>query len=214
MKFDDISSIDMDPNTVRSAAENAKKFLKELDASNAYEPLVEAEGAKVEKIPPPPVAGTYRMTGIVNASAKKTFDVLSDVNNTIPLSTSIVKIEVLDEIDEGKLKVIHHEHKAPGFAVSARDFIIVTTSEKENDGSYTIVNASVEHPKKPEVSGFVRGHLIASGYFLYPEGDDKCKLVYIIQTDPKGWIPGWVISMANKQLPETFKRITDFISKQ
>jgi hypothetical protein len=196
-------------NTV---AKEAFDLLNKLVELPDYELQSNSDNIKVEKAPPPPVAGTYRMTGILNVPAEKVFEKLTDTNNILKLSTSIVNYEIIEKHDEDKIKVIYHEHKSPGFGVSARDFVIINASKQLPDGTFVIVSSSIEHPQKKERSGYVRGHLHASGYFLKPKGD-QCELTYIIRSDPKGWIPGWVISMANKQLPENFKLIEKVVNE-
>ena len=59
---------------------------------------------------------------------------------------------------------------------------------------------SVEHDDVPEVKKVVRGELIIGGWILDPdpEDEDKCYAYYIVQGDPKGSIPKWVVNMGAK----------------
>jgi hypothetical protein len=159
--------------------QDAIALLNELNNLDTYELISDENGIKVEKANVGP-SGTYRMHGIMNVNAQKVFEGLTNIENTTKLSTSIVKYELVEQKDD--IKVIYHEHKSPAFTVSARDFVVLTAARKEDDGSYLIVSSSITHDKQPERSGFVRGHLHVSGYYLKPVGDNKCDLTYIIQT--------------------------------
>ncbi|KAL0477829.1 StAR-related lipid transfer protein [Acrasis kona] len=190
---------------VRQRVEDSVKLLREIEKSNEFKLVVDQDNIKVEKIPPPPFTGTYRMTGVVRSSAEKAFTALCDVKSIMKQSDTMVRCDVIQMFDEGKIKIMYQEHKSPITGISPRDFVNMSTYRKEEDGSYAIVNSGSSHPSYPERPGYVRGQLHVSGYFIYPLTETTCKVVYFLRTDLKGWLPAWIVSFADKSFPETFK---------
>jgi len=56
------------------------------------------------------------------------------------------------------------------------------------------MNHSVEHPDHPEKKGFVRARSILTGYLILRRAEGGSRFIYYSQSDPKGWIPTWVIN--------------------
>ena len=51
------------------------------------------------------------------------------------------------------------------------------------------LTTSVDNPGCPEKEGFVRAELTSSGSWIVPVDENTVKVHYVIQIDPKGWIP-------------------------
>lgn len=96
--------------------------------------------------------------------------------------------------------VLHQEFGLP-FPISNRDYIYraVATRGKDN-GVVTVHLTSVKHPKGPESSG-VRAHLLNSYYRLIPVGKNQTRVEVEIHTDPKGWLPNWLVNVIQKSWP-------------
>jgi hypothetical protein len=60
------------------------------------------------------------------------------------------------------------------------------------------MNYSVTHKDAPEKKGFVRAQSLLTG-FIVVRTLTGCKLMYLTQTDVKGWIPAWLVSYVTKQ---------------
>jgi len=59
-----------------------------------------------------------------------------------------------------------------------------------------VAGSSVLLDKHPQVKGCVRGEVQSSGYICIPNADNKtCKLTYLVQVDPKGWLPVWLVNL-------------------
>jgi len=98
--------------------------------------------------------------------------------------------------------------------VTPRDFATLTaaTFNKET-GSAAVLSKSIIHKSIPEEKGFVRGQLLNTGYIIEPtDGTRKqSNVTYIVQIDPKGWIPMPIVAAVSKQQPLTLARLRNFI---
>ena len=75
---------------------------------------------------------------------------------------------------------------------------------------------SATHPDAPEKNGFtnyVRGEIFATGYYLKKTGQGKCHLTFIVQADPKGWIPTLVTEAVAADQADNVKRIMKHFAK-
>lgn len=86
--------------------------------------------------------------------------------------------------------------------VSNRDFCNLRTWRADSARKeYIIFNFSVIHKDCPEKKGFVRARSLKSGYLVRETEDGGSEFYYYSQSDPKGWIPTWVINMLMTKLP-------------
>lgn len=116
------------------------------------------------------------------------------------------QVEVLDDVNE----ISYYAAKSPGM-IGNRDFLTHRSwkEDKEND-VYVILSNSVEHPNKPPQKGFIRGHAFVTAYYLKPDPEDpnSSELWYTTQTDPKGWIPAWLVNkLAGKIGPSVIEKL-------
>jgi len=96
--------------------------------------------------------------------------------------------------------------------ISGRDFCNQRAWRVKGD-EYVIKNHSVKHPKCPEKSGFVRAFSFMTGY-LIRKHEEGCSLVYYTQTDPKGYIPTWVVNKVTKKFaPSNIQKLAETASK-
>jgi len=97
-------------------------------------------------------------------------------------------------------------------SVSARDFVNQRSWRVKGD-EYIIKNHSVKHPKAPEKKGFVRAWSFMTGY-LIRKHEQGCTLTYYTQTDPKGWIPTFLVNNVTKKFaPTNIKKLEQTSSK-
>lgn len=99
-------------------------------------------------------------------------------------------------------EVGYYSAKMPS-PVSNRDFCNLRTWRADiSKREYIIFNFSVIHPDCPPAKGFVRARSLKSGYYVAGDEDGQgCTFTYYSQSDPKGWIPTWVINMLMTKLP-------------
>jgi len=118
--------------------------------------------------------------------------------------------------EEGnKIFLSHMKFKPPSSVVTARDFATISGSQYDKNTQKAIVySKSTKSSLIPETSAFVRGETL-SGYFIEPSRQDpsKSNVVYIVQLDPKGWLPGAIKTKVAQEQPMTLVKMRDFIAK-
>jgi hypothetical protein len=186
-----------------------------IDTDPAWEFVSEStqQATKLEKLSTAQVP-TYRVTGeLYNTTIEDVFNLLWDLENAIKLSGSLEECDLLNETEN--IQLIYHGHKSPGFMISQRDFLLARTNTTAGI-SKLIVTKSVTHSSVPDRSKHVRGHLHYSGYVLKPSPtkEHTVKVTYVIQSDPKGSLPTWVVNMANKTLIEKFVELQNHLPKR
>lgn len=92
--------------------------------------------------------------------------------------------------------------------VSNRDFCNLRTwRARPKKGEWIIFNYSVIHKNCPEKKGFVRANSILTGYFIR-KTEEGTQFNYYSQSDPKGWIPSFVInSLMTKLAPKLIDKL-------
>jgi hypothetical protein len=85
--------------------------------------------------------------------------------------------------------------------LSNRDYVYHGRATRNAEtGVVTLEMSSVEHRDAPETVG-VRAHLINSRYRLEPLDAGHTRVTVEIHTDPKGWIPTWLVNLIQKSWP-------------
>jgi len=83
--------------------------------------------------------------------------------------------------------------------ISAREFIDLRAWREEENGIIVFGGSQIEHPKYPTdtpSNGCVRGVNGPSGYIITPLKENQARVIYIITTDIKGWIPKAIVDTA------------------
>lgn len=70
-----------------------------------------------------------------------------------------------------------------------RDFVSIAHAERINEDKVYVGTKSIDYFPCPEVGGVVRGEILIGAYVLERVDDNHTKVVYISNTDIKGWIP-------------------------
>eukprot|EP00013_Stygamoeba_regulata_P025944 CAMPEP_0177648688 /NCGR_PEP_ID=MMETSP0447-20121125/10961_1 /TAXON_ID=0 /ORGANISM="Stygamoeba regulata, Strain BSH-02190019" /LENGTH=227 /DNA_ID=CAMNT_0019151345 /DNA_START=135 /DNA_END=818 /DNA_ORIENTATION=+ len=117
-----------------------------------------------------------------------------------------IVIEQLSKRDE----VGYYSAKV-GAMVSNRDFVNQRSWRRDEEkGEWIIFNHSVQHKDYPEKKGFVRACSILTGYLILRNPGGGCIFIYLTQSDPKGWIPAWLINnLMTKLGPKLLTRMYD-----
>eukprot|EP01088_Endostelium_zonatum_P005902 TRINITY_DN178_c0_g1_i1.p1 TRINITY_DN178_c0_g1~~TRINITY_DN178_c0_g1_i1.p1 ORF type:complete len:243 (-),score=64.67 TRINITY_DN178_c0_g1_i1:84-812(-) len=93
--------------------------------------------------------------------------------------------------------VLWQKFNAPTM-IKNRDLTLFGKSAFLPDGRWAVGFKSIVDPKKlPEDPAFVRGELAESGFVLRKvevDGKEATEVTYIVQLDPKGWIPTWAVN--------------------
>lgn len=128
------------------------------------------------------------------------YDVLHDHEYRKTWDDNMIKGYVIQMINK-HTEVGYYSAKMPA-TVSNRDFCNLRTWRADAERKeYIIFNFSVIHPDCPEQKGFVRARSLKTGYLVQTAEDGGSIFTYFSQSDPKGWIPTWVINMLMTKLP-------------
>ena len=96
-----------------------------------------------------------------------------------------------------------------------RDYVYRGVAKRISDSVVELHIASVEHPSKPEAESVgVRAELVNTLYRLTDEEGGKTRVEVEVQTDPKGWMPIWLVNLVQKDWPrETLVGLRNELSK-
>lgn len=88
--------------------------------------------------------------------------------------------------------------------VSGRDLCLLRAWGKDDDGKSWLVAESCEHDSVPPDDDYVRAELRECGYMMVPT-PGGCRVVYISQTNFKGWIPTFMQNVMMSQQPKSLR---------
>lgn len=87
--------------------------------------------------------------------------------------------------------------------ISNRDYVL--NAQGSNDvanGVFTARIKSVNHPAKGVDDCCIRGEVRGTYYrFEAIKGTEQTKMIVEVSTDPKGWLPGWLVNTIQKSWP-------------
>lgn len=141
---------------------------------------------------------SFRGITVMNQSMGRVLRVIGDDNHRLNWIDRLKRSKILERKSFYDF-MLYQEFGLP-FPISNRDYVYHGVATRAANGTVTVHLTSVEHPKSPEVSG-VRANLINSFYRLTPMGPDKTRVEVEIQTDPKGWLPSWMVNIIQKSWP-------------
>ena len=169
------------------------------DTALAWEQIDEGDGIRVYKkdIPNSDLVA-FRGDSLIDAPIEKVLWVLGDNKYRTEWVDRLKFSKILEQ--KGPYEYIVYQHFGLPFPASDRDYVYRGKAVKAGVGKVVLLLESVEHPKAPETVG-VRARLVRSRYELIAKGKDQTIVIVEIQTDPKGWIPSWLVNMIQKSWP-------------
>jgi len=145
-----------------------------------------------------------RMKAHFPFSAVVMYDVLHDADFRKEWDENMDEGHCIQQLDAHN-DVGYYAAKSPFFAIAARDFCNQRCWWESTDGNeYIIHNHSVIHSGCPEKKNYVRAWSHMTGYLVRPNPAQpgNCIMIYLTQTDLRGWIPAWAINQgASKFAP-------------
>jgi len=141
------------------------------------------------------------------------YDILHDHEYRAVWDENMIQGIVIQQLDD-RNEIGYYSAKAP-LGVSSRDFLNQRMWRRNKEGEWIIMNHAIEHPDWPEKKGFVRATSICSGYLILKRPEGGCNFIYYTQSNPNGWIPGFVINsimttFAPKMVEKLFKAATEY----
>lgn len=149
---------------------------------------------------------------IIDISAKKVLWVLADREHRkdwVDRLNINEELEVISKVE----RVIYQSFDMPIF-ISNRDMVYKSVLSRDKEtGVYKFSMFSVDHEKAPETVG-VRAILTNSNYLLKPLANGKTEVSVEILSDPKGWLPAWLVNLIQKSWPlKTLKSLKNQVKK-
>jgi len=121
------------------------------------------------------------------------YDILHDHEYRAVWDTNMIEGKVIELLDP-RNEIGYYSCRTP-MGISNRDFLNQRSWRAQpHTGEWIIMNHSVAHSACPENPNFVRAQSICTGYLILKRDDGGCKFTYFTQSDPKGWIPAWVMN--------------------
>ena len=128
-----------------------------------------------------------------------------------------VETRVLKLVDRPGHALLHGTFKLPS-VVPYRDFVWDQVALRLPTGSVLIAGKSVEEFDDDEVvpvsKGHVRGAVLTSGYYIAPETEAEgggSKIAFVVQADPKGSLPAWVVNLVAPKQAHNVTRLRKFL---
>jgi len=120
------------------------------------------------------------------------YDVLHDPDYRKVWDDNMVEGYLIQQLDKNN-DVGYYSAKAP-FGISSRDFVNQRSWRVKESKEHIIMNHSVKHKDQPEKKGFVRAWSYRTGYLVRSRPEGGCTLTYVTHSDPKGWIPHYLVN--------------------
>eukprot|EP00743_Colponemidia_sp_Colp-15_P011547 GILK01012917.1.p1 GENE.GILK01012917.1~~GILK01012917.1.p1 ORF type:complete len:230 (-),score=6.51 GILK01012917.1:188-877(-) len=184
------------------------------DPNSGWEYVKSKNGVKIFKksCPSSPFI-IIRAETIMAASVRETFEFLRNLEKVRTLDSALAELKRIEELGAGR-SVVYSAVKLP-WPASNRDFVCENIEGVAEDHGFC-VGHSVQHHACPERKGYVRGHVLASGY-LYralPGDNNQCRMVCVAQVDPKVCIPTKIVNLATLHNSAVVAKIRDALLKE
>lgn len=149
---------------------------------------------------------SLRAEGTVAAAPKVVFEVMknnAEAAEWIPMVVERADIKAVSERER-----IEYTHVSPPWPIADRYFVNSGSAEFLADGSIKIVVKSLPSADLQPAwrhDDMILGELLRSEFFLRPvQNGTATALSFIVQTDPKGLIPKWLVNLTQKSWPREF----------
>ncbi|XP_065839190.1 uncharacterized protein [Oscarella lobularis] len=163
-------------------------------------------GIVCEALARPRQTKLFRCSAIIDCCPKDLFRILYVEGEKQPSwNSTVLKSESLYKIDDHSDISYNVAAEAAGGIVSSRDFVSVRYWDRRGP-NYISAGTGINFPNKPEVKGITRGLNGPGGYVMNAVADDpgRTRLIWVLDTDLKGWIPQYLIDKALSGVLITF----------
>ncbi|KAG0265618.1 hypothetical protein BG011_004409 [Mortierella polycephala] len=193
-----------------------KRFVDYLENTEIWEKVFEEtspELIEVYQYKARPMC--YKVIAVVNNTPEVAFDLLCDISKRLEWDPLCVEAKTLSNISPGvKLQYLRTKGVWP---TASRDTLMLGTVKDLGEGRYCNFTTSVEHHLMPERKSekFVRMETVVAGQVVGPEPGhpNKCRVIQVLDTDLKGWIPDKLIQMVStKAVPTGMRNVNVMLS--
>ncbi|MFT3680788.1 MAG: START domain-containing protein [Ferruginibacter sp.] len=174
---------------------------------------VDKEGIKIyTKITENSPFKAVKTTCTIDAPLSRVAAVLMDINSTADWVYATKKCSVLKQVSASEL-IYYSEVEAP-WPVSNRDFIVRLWITQDAKTKTVSVLSENKPDHLPENKGIVRIRKSHSQWTMEPLPNGQVKVEFMLQVDPGGSLPAWIINMfATKGPFESFKKLREQVKK-
>lgn len=172
-----------------------------------WELKVDKEGIKVyTKTAANSAYKSVKTVCTIDATLSRLTAVLLDIEHTVDWVYATKKCNVLKQVSASEL-IYYSEVSAP-WPVSNRDFIVRLWAVQDEKTKAVSVLSENKPAFLPEYDNIVRIKQSHSQWVMEPLPNGKVKVEFILQVNPGGNIPAWLINLfATKGPYESFKKL-------
>jgi hypothetical protein len=135
---------------------------------------------------------------VINASVERILWVLTNNRYRTEWVDRLKVSQVLERFTPYE-SIIYQVFKLP-FPISNRDYVYRAKVTRHGEAGAKVNIKSVFHKKAPQPAG-VRAHLSRCEYVLEPRGAKQTFVRVEVHTDPRGWLPSWLVNLIQKSWP-------------
>lgn len=148
----------------------------------------------------------------INTSLTSLTAVLLDINGTYDWVYATKKITLLKQISGTDL-IYYSEIEIP-WPIVNRDFIVRLKVSQDVKTRVVTVEGLSEPAYLPQNKNIVRIQHSYSKWMITPLQKDQVKVEYLLEVDPGGSVPAWLINLFATRGPfETFKKLLQQVKK-
>lgn len=112
------------------------------------------------------------------------------------------------------LDLIYYSEVAVPWPVENRDYVVHIRAQQDPQTKVVTVNSPCIPGYVEEKQGIVRISQSIAKWTIIPNGKNQVKVEYILEVDPMGTIPAWLVNLfATKGPYETFKKLKVHVQK-
>ena len=148
----------------------------------------------------------------IDASLTKLTAVLLDINSSIDWVYATKSCRVLKQPSPSEL--FYYSEVTVPWPVNNRDFIIRLKVWQDAKTKVVTVDGENKPALLPEKKNVVRIQQCYSKWIIAPQQNGQVKIEYVLQVDPGGMVPAWLINLfATKGPLESFKNLRVQVKK-
>ena len=148
----------------------------------------------------------------IDASLTKLTAVLLDINSSIDWVYATKSCRVLKQPSPSEL--FYYSEVTVPWPVNNRDFIIRLKVWQDAKTKVVTVDGENKPALLPEKKNVVRIQQCYSKWIIVPQPNGQVKIEYVLQVDPGGMVPAWLINLfATKGPLESFKNLRVQVKK-
>jgi hypothetical protein len=155
---------------------------------------------------------TMRGRGVLHGDILHVLAILMDAGRLKEWAEGVTWTKVLQQ--EGGVATLFHTYAELTWPVADRDVITRAKLTVHKKGDEYELTTNAEPTALPEQDGVVRIKRTSAHFLLKKQADDKVWVEYVVESDPGGKLPKWLIRWASKKVPgETLRKLQGQVNK-